>query len=89
MRTPPPRSFLGAFLLTQLLPFLPARRGQVRELAVLVGQLQLAGVEGRPAGQALLGQAPVGGEQGLSLQLHFLELGRKAEREGRARHCVR
>ena len=60
----PPR-----LLLTQLLPFLPAGGGQVGELAVLLGQLELAGVERRPAGQALLGQAPVGGEQGLSLQL--------------------
>lgn len=67
--------------LTQLTLFLPARAQTTGQLFVFLRQLQLAVVEAGPAGQALLGQAPVGGQLRVPVYLELLELDdRKAEK---------
>lgn len=68
VQKPPPRQ------LTKLTLLFPARRCQIRQFSIFLGQLELSVAEAGSAGQAVLRQASVRHQQHLPTDLKLLKL---------------
>jgi hypothetical protein len=69
-----PLPLLVTCRLTEPTLFFPAGGCQIGQIPIFLSQLEFAVVEAGSPGEALLGQAPVGGQQNLSVHLQLLKL---------------
>lgn len=69
-----PLPLLVTCRLTEPALFFPTDGCQIGQLLVFLGQLEFSVVEAGSPGDALVGQAPVGGQQDLSVHLQLLKL---------------
>lgn len=73
VQKPPPRQ------LTKLTLLFPARRCQIRQFSIFLGQLELSVAEAGSAGQAVLRQASVRHQQRLPTDLKLLKLQQQSQ----------